>query len=69
MCDAAFQVLGVIELDDSSHKGRADRDARRDALLKSAGYRVLRYARIPDIDRVQMDFAVALAAGAQGNRA
>jgi len=70
VCDAAFQVLGVIELDDSSHKGRADRDARRDALLKAAGYRVLRYGRIPDADRVQADFAVApLVDGAHGNRA
>ncbi len=61
MCDRAFQVLAVVELDDSSHKGRADRDAKRDAMLTEAGYRVLRYARIPDIDRVHLDFEVPLA--------
>ena len=55
--DRGFQVLAVIELDDSSHKGKEARDAQRDALLTQAGYRVLRYPRIPDIDRVKADFA------------
>lgn len=57
VCDKAFQVLAVIELDDASHKGKAEKDNTRDALLTSAGYRVLRYTNIPDIDRVRGDFA------------
>lgn len=57
VCDRAFQVLAVIELDDASHKDKAEKDNARDALLTSAGYRVLRYANIPDIDRVRADFA------------
>lgn len=57
VCDRAFQVLAVIELDDASHKGKAEKDSERDALLTSTGYRVLRYANIPDIDRVRADFA------------
>lgn len=56
VCDKAFQVLAVIELDDASHKGKTDKDAARDAMLVSAGYRVLRYPNIPDLDRVRSDF-------------
>ena len=56
VCDKAFQVLAVIELDDASHKGKADKDAARDAMLAGAGYRVLRYPNIPDIERVRSDF-------------
>ncbi|MCO5356445.1 DUF2726 domain-containing protein [Acidovorax kalamii] len=57
ICDAAFQVIAVVELDDSSHKGRAKEDAARDALLTDAGYRVVRYPRVPDIEQVKADFA------------
>lgn len=57
VCDKAFQVLAVIELDDASHKSKTDKDAARDAMLTNAGYRVLRYPNIPDIDRVRSDFA------------
>lgn len=56
VCDKAFQVLAVIELDDASHKGKAARDEARDALLTQVGYRVLRYSQVPDIDRVLADF-------------
>ncbi|MES2186633.1 MAG: DUF2726 domain-containing protein [Pseudomonadota bacterium] len=57
VCTKAFEVLAVVELDDSSHRGNEAKDAKRDALLKAAGYRVLRYSRIPDVDRVRQDFA------------
>lgn len=56
VCNKAFQVLAVIELDDASHKGKTEKDATRDAMLVNAGYRVLRYPNIPDIDRVRVDF-------------
>ncbi|WP_445504054.1 DUF2726 domain-containing protein [Microvirga sp. G4-2] len=36
-----LEVIAVIELDDRSHD--AKRDARRDQILKSCGYRVLRF--------------------------
>jgi len=49
----AFEVLAVIELDDSSHKGRDVVDGKRDALLEGAGYRVLRFKNVPDVDTVQ----------------
>lgn len=57
VCTKAFEVLAIVELDDSSHRGNEAKDAKRDALLKAAGYRVLRYPRIPDVDRLQEDFA------------
>jgi len=53
--DRAFNVLAIIELDDSSHKGREKSDAMRDDMLKSAGYTVLRYSKIPDIEQVTKD--------------
>lgn len=45
----AFEVLAVIELDDASHASRKARDASREALLKDAGYTVLRFAGVPDV--------------------
>lgn len=55
ICNRAFQVVVVIELDDASHRGKEEKDAARDAMLKEAGYRVLRYPNIPDIDKVRSD--------------
>ena len=57
VCSKAFEVLAIVELDDSSHRDNAAKDAKRDSLLKAAGYRVLRYPRIPDIDQVRRDLA------------
>lgn len=57
ICDAAFQVQAVIELDDKSHNGKEHADAQRDQKLTDAGYRVFRYAQVPDIDKVKADFA------------
>ena len=49
LCTKAFEVIAVIELDDSSHKKREVADAARDELLTSAGYQVLRFPRVPDV--------------------
>ena len=57
ICEKSFKVVAIVELDDSSHDGNEARDEKRDAQLKNAGYRVLRYRGIPNIDRVQADFA------------
>ena len=48
VCDPSLQVLAVIELDDASHAGREGKDAARAALLTSAGYKVLRFANVPN---------------------
>lgn len=48
LCSKAFEVIAVIELDDASHRVRERADAKRQALLTGAGYRVERFAQIPD---------------------
>lgn len=45
--DRRFCVLAILELDDSSHNGQKQRDAERDAMLKHAGYRLIRFDKIP----------------------
>ncbi|MEH0165556.1 DUF2726 domain-containing protein [Roseateles microcysteis] len=57
VCSKAFEVLAVVELDDSSHKNRAAADAARDTLLAKAGYRVLRFKNVPDTADVLKAFA------------
>jgi hypothetical protein len=57
ICEKSFKVVAIVELDDSSHDGNEARDEQRDAQLINAGYRVLRYRGVPNIERVQADFA------------
>ena len=57
VCNKAFEVLAVIELDDTTHNGQEERDNKRDELLKKAGYNVLRYKQVPNIDDVKRDIA------------
>jgi hypothetical protein len=47
------EVLAIIELDDRSHDAR--KDAQRDQVLKSCGYRVVRFTsnRRPDPQQLQ----------------
>lgn len=56
--DKNFNVVAIVELDDSSHKGREDIDQERDELIKEAGYKVIRYKRTPDIDQIHFDFGI-----------
>jgi very-short-patch-repair endonuclease len=53
LTNKAFDVIAVIELDDSSHRGREVQDSKRDTLLERAGYRVLRFKNVPNVDEVQ----------------
>lgn len=57
LLDKSFKVLSVIELDDSSHRGREGRDASRDAMLAKAGYKILRYKNIPQPEKLWRDIA------------
>jgi very-short-patch-repair endonuclease len=61
VCDRSFKVVAVVALGDKSSKGKSQRDLDRDALLLQAGYRVLRYPRVPDVGRVEADFDPTLA--------
>ena len=53
VCDKAFKVLAVIELDDASHKENDDQS--RDTMLKAAGLKILRYRGIPNSGTVKAD--------------
>jgi very-short-patch-repair endonuclease len=53
LASKAFEVIAVIELDDASHRGREEHDSRRDLILDRAGYRVLRFKNVPNVDEVQ----------------
>ena len=55
LCTKAFDIVAIIELDDSSHDGKEHRDAARDKLLNTAGYKTLRYKRVPDIATLKAD--------------
>lgn len=55
LCTKSFQVVAVLELDDSSHRGREAADSDRDAWLTTAGYKVVRYAQIPDTAKLLAD--------------
>jgi len=57
ICDKAFQVIAVVELDDASHKEKGGKDAARDAMLVDAGYRTVRYKNIPEIAKIQADLS------------
>ena len=57
--DHAGTVAAVIEIDDRSHDGRDARDSRRDDMLINAGYRVIRYRKLPSREQVQKDIAHA----------
>lgn len=62
ICDKrTARVLVLIELDDSSHRGKEKQDAARDKMLTGAGYIVRRYPNIPRISQLQSDMKKILA--------
>jgi very-short-patch-repair endonuclease len=62
LASKAFDVVAVIELDDASHRGREDHDRGRDILLERAGYRVMRFKNVPDVEAVQLAVRPPIAA-------
>ncbi|WP_413772549.1 DUF2726 domain-containing protein [Acinetobacter sp. ANC 4973] len=50
-----LDVVCIIELDDPSHVGKENEDAKRDAMLQEAGYTVIRYTSIPTVRQLQKD--------------
>lgn len=53
--DQKFNILAVIELDDKSHDNKQEKDAQRDAMLREAGYKVLRYRHMPSKEKLRAD--------------
>ncbi|MCU7697015.1 DUF2726 domain-containing protein [Acinetobacter sp. AYS6] len=63
--DKAFNIVAIVELDDSSHKGKEKTDEERDALIQEAGFRVVRYKRTPELAQIHADFNIATISLAQ----
>ncbi|PTV52751.1 DUF2726 domain-containing protein [Acinetobacter seifertii] len=63
--DKAFNIVAIIELDDSSHKGKEKFDAERDALIHEAGFKVIRYKRTPELIEIHRDFNITSSSLAQ----
>jgi very-short-patch-repair endonuclease len=59
ICNKAFEVQAIIELDDASHKGRELQDEKRIASLLQAGHKVLRYKTVPNIETLQKDLIIS----------
>lgn len=57
LLDKSFKVIAIIELDDSSHRGRESKDGGRDAMLALAGYKILRYKGVPQPEKLLRDLA------------
>jgi hypothetical protein len=60
VCDKSLTVLAVIELDDASHARRSRRlsDTKKEAVLKVAGIRLVRWQvnQMPDTGTIQQAF-------------
>ncbi|MDQ9036464.1 DUF2726 domain-containing protein [Acinetobacter seifertii] len=56
--DKAFNIVAIVELDDSSHKGKEKFDAERDALIQEAGFKIIRYKRTPELAQIHRDFNI-----------
>lgn len=63
--DKAFNIVTIVELDDSSHKGKEKFDAERDALIHEAGFKVIRYKRTPELIQIHGDFNITSSSLAQ----
>ncbi len=50
----AERLIAVVELDDRSHDGKRDEDAKRDAMLATAGIRTVRFPSSPRPDERQI---------------
>ncbi len=57
LCDSALAVIGVVELDDHTHRGKEHKDARRDAWLAEAGIATQRFYHVPAAEQVAAMFA------------
>ena len=46
-------VIAIIELDDSTHLDKVDEDKFRDLMLTQAGYKVVRFTKIPTLQEIR----------------
>ena len=55
LLDRSFLVLAIIDVDDNPANAGTASDSSADALFKSAGYKVLRYRKLPEVERLRAD--------------
>ncbi|MES2974398.1 MAG: DUF2726 domain-containing protein [Pseudomonadota bacterium] len=55
LLNKGMTVMAIIGLDDTSRKGKEDEDIARDVMLMDAGYKVIRYASLPQPVRLLAD--------------
>lgn len=55
--DKEFNVISIVEVDQSNQNSNTAKISERDTMLMEAGYRVTRYAHSPDIERIISDFS------------
>lgn len=55
LCAPSGQIVALIELDDSSHDDKKDRDEARNYIYRAAGYRLFRFdcRRMPDSAQIR----------------
>lgn len=59
--DRNLNILAVIELDDKSHDNKVEADMARDKMIQTAGYKILRYRKMPTVDQLYSDvFSIGL---------
>lgn len=58
--DRNYRVIAVVAIDDINVLKRSKSAAYQDAVLKTAGYRVLRYVGVPEYDQLQSDFLTSI---------
>lgn len=59
--DSNLNILAVIELDDKSHDNKVEADIARDKMIQTAGYKTLRYRKMPTINQLYNDvFGISL---------
>jgi len=60
VCNDQFEVVAVVELDDSSHNSKAQKykDKRRDELMKAVGVKAIRYRQIPEVSKIRSDLGL-----------
>jgi len=59
LLDRSFQVLAIIELDNTGPNGE-ESDTSSDAMFKSAGYKVMRYRKLPEAERLRSEVSKQL---------
>lgn len=56
--DKDYRVIAIVALDDQTSTKRANEAKYQEALLQSAGYRVIRYSHVPEYQQIRDNFLI-----------